>query len=519
MGFEPSMYDHNQVVWGDDLYTIYWKIDAKRINLALKVKTHGWIGFGIAEQTSGTMGGSDIIQGYVVDGSPKIMDRHAMRQYPSTNFFMAPKNDDCQDWELSSGEEIDEFTILEISRLLDTNDLQDRPISPDNKLTKIILAYGANDEDGFDIQHSKPRRKATSINFSGSMVNDELATFLQGKQNVETKDIMMQWTVTTNSTIVESFNGLLDHNETIFLTTVMYDKETVYATGYFGLFTEIPQDKHLIAIEHLIQPETGRFVHHFVLQAMTYDWGSGSPLPTRGPEMVYAWAPGTKILLLDQCGFRLSNDPKKGFNAFTLEVHYDNPAHEEGISDYSGVRLHYTSDLLAHDCGMMQVGNGGVGSRDSIPKGITKYDFECDFWKNPDVPEDYEGHSEITIVNQFLHMHAVGREIWLDKLHNGTVTKTHSIEFWDFNFQISVPPLIGEYKMDKGDKYSVSCIYETADDLTKWGAASNDEMCIAFVLYYPISPVYQQPCYTGMPWQTSKMENLLGFPTKFGEKK
>merc|ERR1719397_1326386 len=68
--------------------------------------TTGWVGFGIAEQTSGTMG---------------VRDRYVLSQRPGTrNSFEQPINDNCQDWKLIKGEEINGTTILELSRKIDT---------------------------------------------------------------------------------------------------------------------------------------------------------------------------------------------------------------------------------------------------------------------------------------------------------------------------------------------------------------------------------------------------------------
>lgn len=44
---------------------MYWKSQSDEIFLALEVNTTGWIGFGIGEQTSGSMPGADMLIGLV----------------------------------------------------------------------------------------------------------------------------------------------------------------------------------------------------------------------------------------------------------------------------------------------------------------------------------------------------------------------------------------------------------------------------------------------------------------------
>ncbi|RUS28474.1 hypothetical protein BC938DRAFT_481838 [Jimgerdemannia flammicorona] len=48
-----------------DLYRLFWKLnldaEVPSIDIALDVKTGGWLGFGLAEPNSGGMRGSDIV--------------------------------------------------------------------------------------------------------------------------------------------------------------------------------------------------------------------------------------------------------------------------------------------------------------------------------------------------------------------------------------------------------------------------------------------------------------------------
>jgi hypothetical protein len=125
-------------------FAIGWNIVSDTIQLKLTVNTTGWvtvfqhfflpffqIGFGIAEQTSGSMPGGDIVTVIVNDDKTvTIADRYA------TGKFM-PQEDNCADWNLVSGTEKNGMTIVELTRLLNTNDSQDRPILVG--LTKVTL--------------------------------------------------------------------------------------------------------------------------------------------------------------------------------------------------------------------------------------------------------------------------------------------------------------------------------------------------------------------------------------------
>ncbi len=129
-------------------YVLFWNVDNESIKIKLQVNTLGWIAFGIGEQTSGSMPGSnyklsiidqlriqvklfgkywyftlggDIVTGFVNGSVGTITDRYALG-------FVKPLEDICQDWKLISFQETNTSTIMEITRKLVTNDTQDRPI-------------------------------------------------------------------------------------------------------------------------------------------------------------------------------------------------------------------------------------------------------------------------------------------------------------------------------------------------------------------------------------------------------
>ncbi len=68
-----ASYRYSSVLFdqGDDRYELYWSFDrgAETIEFAVKVKTTGWVGFGLSP--SGMMPGSDVVIGWVdASGTP-----------------------------------------------------------------------------------------------------------------------------------------------------------------------------------------------------------------------------------------------------------------------------------------------------------------------------------------------------------------------------------------------------------------------------------------------------------------
>ena len=128
----------------EDGAALFWTIDndTQTIHLALAVHATGWAGFGISE--AGGMIGSDMAL-FEASSPNEIIDAHVVddRAMPLTDTT-------CQDWILKStttpiaGE--NGWIIVEMSRLLDTHDMQDHALKDDSAIstppTRLIAAWG-----------------------------------------------------------------------------------------------------------------------------------------------------------------------------------------------------------------------------------------------------------------------------------------------------------------------------------------------------------------------------------------
>lgn len=59
--FDANFYTNSENL--SDKYTLHWKVEGDTIHVALQVQTTGWVGLGIAEPTSGSMPGADMLTG------------------------------------------------------------------------------------------------------------------------------------------------------------------------------------------------------------------------------------------------------------------------------------------------------------------------------------------------------------------------------------------------------------------------------------------------------------------------
>ena len=142
----------------DDGAAIFWNVNGDMINIAIAVRAEGWVGLGISE--AGGMIGSDLALFQASDPST-IVDTHIVGDRSM------PETDDCQDWKLeavtSKGE--DGWMIVEMSRLIKTEDSQDRAIMTYINLwaapTRIIVAWG--DDESVSYHGAKRARGSVRI--------------------------------------------------------------------------------------------------------------------------------------------------------------------------------------------------------------------------------------------------------------------------------------------------------------------------------------------------------------------
>jgi hypothetical protein len=125
-----------------------WQIDGEVLTATVTVDLVGlgWVGLGIAELTSGSMVGADVVQMQLGSaGQPPVL------RDGYTVAHAAPIADQQQDWVMLSGGEADGKTTFVVSRKLVTHDqLEDRPLLFGSVDVKMIFAFNPTTGAGFD---------------------------------------------------------------------------------------------------------------------------------------------------------------------------------------------------------------------------------------------------------------------------------------------------------------------------------------------------------------------------------
>jgi len=116
---------------------------------------------------------------------------------------------------------------------------------------------------------------------------------------------------------------------------------------------------------------------------------------------------------------------------------------------------------------------------DPIPQGtgISTYEYSCDSSCTRSWPQ-------LHAYSVFLHMHEQGSQAWGTQWRDGNeLRETSRIDFWDFGFQQYTPAI---FDIMPGDRINTHCYYhQNPSRPTIFGPASESEMCIQFIAYYP----------------------------------
>lgn len=193
------------------------------------------------------------------------------------------------------------------------------------------------------------------------------------------------------------------------------------------------------------------------------------------------WAPGDGgFALPDFLGANLFGD--EGFQGFNVEIHYDNPRYEAGNVDSSGVEIFYTTTPRPVEMGVMQVGDPFITLYgENVGNGLSGHHFECP----GSCADEYLSDGEaVTVIREYLHMHVAGTRTTNQHIRDGEVIRTASTEVWDFDQNGNVPVKQQPYEVYPGDGFRMSCYFRGEED-TVFGLGSREEMCMAFLYYYP----------------------------------
>ncbi|XP_048063469.1 DBH-like monooxygenase protein 2 homolog [Megalobrama amblycephala] len=419
-----------------------WGFDEIRgtILFELTVNTSGWVGFGFSPK--GGMTGADIVIGGVGPKGSYFTDRHATGK-------SIPLVDQKQNYKLLSLTESDGKTVMKFQRSLESCDENDLPIT--NLPMKLIYAYGQSD----DIVYHSNRRGTKEVNLLKYMprVNPPNSKYF---------DVTM-----VNFTVP--------------------DKQTYYHCKVMRAPT-FDRKQHIYRIEPFIT--NFDLVHHLLLyrcppsvteplEAECYT-GKGEECM----ETVAVWGVGGgDFELPEMAGLPIGGNVGDFF--YRLEVHYNNPNKSAGRVDNSGLRFYYTSELRQHDAAILMTGLAVYPGYAIPPKAKSFLTYGlCD---TAYIPQVLKTPHDLQVFSVMMHTHLAGRKVQVGHFRGGKQIDLLAVDE-NYNFEYQEVTNLGKTKtVQLGDKLLVECTYNTENrnTLTMGGLSTSNEMCLAFLFYYP----------------------------------
>ena len=272
------------------------------------------------------------------------------------------------------------------------------------------------------------------------------------------------------------------------------------------------QGVHIIAFHDILSPQqdgSTSLVHHMDLHGTANEvLSSDKRLCRVYMDLIHPWEAGSPQLfeLPSEAGIPLGG--KDGYTAFRVEVHYHNPQRLSGLIDQSGVRLYYTSNKRPNVAGLMLLGDYALKLRGSYTVGAAsgrnsttmsnvaggmRHSFYCPpscFSKrrlgaNSTKVDENDLNNNVTVFREVLHMHKSGERMTNIHLNvNGSIIRASEANYFDFSQGAGYAAREGlPYQINEGDSFVTTCYFTTRNVL--WGSGSDDEMCQAFLWYYP----------------------------------
>ncbi|KAJ3272255.1 hypothetical protein HDV01_005794 [Terramyces sp. JEL0728] len=417
---------------------LYWTVDAaaKEVEFAVVSKNGAtWVAIGTSD--AGGMKGADIWLGYKKNGEFTLEDRFS-------EAYGYPILDQQQDLQLLSSYQSYFTTAFAFKRSLESCDDRDANLVTAHPMW-FVFAIG------------------TSNDFTMHAPGDNAQVYLDLEGHY--------------------FDEFVD---------VPLDEDTV---EYSMIAPEDLTEKHQVVVEDI--SIASKYVHHMV------GYLCDEPLPefeTPGTTFCNYYRPVNPVINYSpRCGVKKTYPANMGkpigpgdlaVKYLILETHYSNPSLVPGQFDPgSGFKLKITKKLRDLDVGVFTLGvpqtymflppgqlasvEGECGSKCTMKEGI------------PD--------SGLNVLSSQLHMHRRGKAMSTKHIRDGVeLAPLPSMEYFDFNFQsYNFVPKTQE-KIMPGDRLVTKCTYDTRKDteMVVGGWSSEQEMCYAFVEYYPAMPNY-----------------------------
>ena len=169
-----------------------------------------------------------------------------------------------------------------------------------------------------------------------------------------------------------------------------------------------------------------------------------------------------------------------------LETHYNNPDGLVGEKDAAKYEFLYSNNPVDTEIGTLTLGDLQVQGWFLEPgQKRVAHSTVC----TPECTDRWPAEG-ITAFSVFHHMHFRGRTAYVQIIRDGEeITPLSTLRDFEYGYQFSKS--LNSVKLLPGDKLITTCVYDTSNDTqpVPGGLPSEDEMCFAWVDYYPADNV------------------------------
>lgn len=239
----------------------------------------------------------------------------------------------------------------------------------------------------------------------------------------------------------------------------------------YGFDTVATTKRHVVAGAPRV--DNLAVVHHILLyQAASPVDGTPQPCGAGGRSdwrLVTGWAPGGENFELPpEAGFA----EEVGTTHWAVQIHYNNARNLEGQVDTTGYDLCSTDVLRPNDADILATGTIEI----SLPPRATTT-TTC----NLQVPQMF---GTMHVTSAWAHMHKLGRAQFATRVRDGQETPILEAPAYDFATGAGAARV--DVELRPGDTVRTSCTWENAGMSTVTvGEGTDDEMCFAFLTYWP----------------------------------
>lgn len=452
-------FDHTQFTGNVALDTsgdvqLFWKIGQNHSTYGIASRSNGYLALGFSE--TGAMTGADMAVGYKTqDGNFVFENRHA------TDFvYPQMSQDQKNNMRLKEGHQDNGTTAFVFEKQNIADCLQTQADVHVDAWQWFIYAF--SDQNTF-AQHAAGNMGKSYVKLgTGKTISQDVVQDIEGAKNF----------------------------------TIMQPEVTIPTaeTTYCYTLHKMPAGKNYILGERPTQ--SSKLLHHLVLYAC---YG----LPDEYTDMVGKEANCDYMNFQNPCnGFVTEWAPGMSGKTFEagygkpfgtghyeyvmFETHYNNPELLVGETDTASYTLLYDDKPVDTEIGTLTLGDLQVEGWYLEPgKPLVAHSTIC----TPECTDRWPADG-ITAVSVFHHMHYRGRNAQVQIIRDGKeITPLSSLHHFEYGYQYSKN--LNSIQLLPGDKLITTCEYDTSNDTkpVPGGLSSREEMCFAWVDYYPANAI------------------------------